>query len=96
MAVPLVEELIKLENGVIVYDALLQRDIILMAPLLAILSDNPRHSELLNHSGGSAKIFCRMCMVRRYIHACAYTCLHIFTFSITLHMCTHICFHALG
>ena len=33
MAVPLVEELIKLENGVIVYDALLQRDIILMAPL---------------------------------------------------------------
>ena len=63
MAVPVVEELIELENGVVMYDALLQREVLVIAPVLAVLSDNPRHSELLNRSGESAKKFCRMCMV---------------------------------
>ena len=38
----------------------------LISPVLAILADNPRHSELLNHSGRSANKYCRMCMVSKY------------------------------
>lgn len=61
---PLVAELKMLEEGVPVYDAHLQQEVLVVAPVLAFLCDNPRHSELLNHAGGNARKFCRMCMVR--------------------------------
>ena len=54
MAGPVVEDLKQLERGVTAYDAYLQKEVLLISPVLAILADNPRHSELLNHSGGSA------------------------------------------
>ena len=63
MAMPMVDELLKLESGVVLYDAMLQQEVVVLAPVLAVLSDNPRHSELLNHHGGRARKFCRMCMV---------------------------------
>ena len=62
MAGPVVEDLTQLERGVTTYDAYLH-----ISPVLAILADNPRHSELLNHSVGSADKYCRMCMVSIYI-----------------------------
>ena len=65
MAKPLVDDLNDLElNGVVTYDAFLGQDVLLVAPVMAILADNPRHSEVMNHSGPSAKKYCRMCMVR--------------------------------
>ena len=65
MAKPLVYDLNDLElNGVVTYYAFLGQDVLLVAPLVAILVDNPRHSEVMNHSGPSAKKYCRMCMVR--------------------------------
>ena len=68
MAKPLVEDLNDLEmSGVVTYDAFLGKDVLLVAPLLAILSDNPRHSEIMNHLGLSSKKYCRMCMVCYYI-----------------------------
>ena len=63
MASPVVEDLKQLEKGVIVYDAFLQKEVFLISPVLAVLADNPRHSELLNHCGGSANKYCRICMV---------------------------------
>ena len=63
MADPVVHDLLKLEEGVVAYDGWMQKEVLLVAPVLAILADNSRHSELLNHSGGSAKKPCRMCMV---------------------------------
>lgn len=64
MAEALVSELIMLENdGVEVYDALIGERVIAICPVMCILVDNPRASELLNHLGGSAKRYCRMCMV---------------------------------
>ena len=36
---------------------------IVVAPVLCILSDNPRASELLNHQGGAANLYCRICQV---------------------------------
>ena len=51
-----------------VVDAYLKKDVLLLAPTMAILSDNPRHSELLNHAGGSANKYCRMCMVSSFVN----------------------------
>ena len=64
MAAPMVDELVKLESGdVVMYDAFFKQEVVVLAPILAVLSDNPRHSELLSHSLGRARKFCRMCMV---------------------------------
>lgn len=57
-------ELTNLElDGIEAYDAFLNRDVIVTAPLMCVLADNPRASELLNHLGPSARRYCRMCMV---------------------------------
>ena len=64
MTEALVEDLKQLEAGVIMFDSALQKDALIIAPILAVLADNPRHSELLNHLGSSANLYCRLCMVR--------------------------------
>lgn len=62
MADALVNELLKLEQGVIVYDAVSQCDILVIAPVMCILCDNARASELSNHLGAKAIKYCRICM----------------------------------
>lgn len=65
MATAIVTELTTLDrDGLEAYDALTKQDVVVLAPLMCILADNPRASELLNHLGGSARKYCRMCMVR--------------------------------
>lgn len=59
----LVKELLVLEKGITVYDDFLKHDIYLLAPVMCILADNARSSELLNHLGATAIKYCRMCMV---------------------------------
>ena len=66
----LVDELLKLEEGVVMYDSLSQCDVIVIAPVLAILCDNARASELVNHLGAKAIKYCRKCMVSYNIHCC--------------------------
>ena len=63
MTSALVKELLVLEQGIIVYDALLKCKILVMAPVICILADNARASEIVNHMGATATKFCRMCMV---------------------------------
>ena len=64
MAGPIAEQLCDLEkNGVEVFDVLLDQRVLVVSPLMCILADNPRASEILNHLGSSARRFCRMCMV---------------------------------
>ena len=63
MADPLVEELKQLENGIKVFDALSQSYIFVIAPVICVLCDNVRASELLNHMGSKANKLCRFCMV---------------------------------
>ncbi len=56
MAEPLVTELLKLEqNGIEAYDAMLKLNVLVVAPAICILADNPRASELLNHLGPSSR-----------------------------------------
>ena len=64
MAESIVPELLTLnEDGIEAYDALTKQVVLVVCPLMCILADNPRASELLNHLGGSASWYCRMCMV---------------------------------
>lgn len=64
MAQGIVPELLSAEEGIEAYDALTKQQIIVLSPVICILADNPRASELLNHLGSSARKYCRMCMVR--------------------------------
>ena len=63
LAKPLVADLLKLERGVPVYDAHLKKNVLVVAPLLCLLADNPRASELLCHLGTTANCYCRICQV---------------------------------
>ena len=62
MAKPLVQEQNILEKGVIMYDSFLQDDILVVAPVLCIICDNPRASGITNNLGPGSRLFCRMCM----------------------------------
>ncbi|KAL5494053.1 hypothetical protein EMCRGX_G015323 [Ephydatia muelleri] len=63
---PIAQELTMLETeGTFVFDALYQEMVLVLAPLLCIVCDNPRASELLNHLGSAAIKFCRICMTSR-------------------------------
>lgn len=69
MAVPIVKDLIELEKGVKMFDAHLEQEVYVCAPVMCALADNPRSSELLNHQGGTANLYCRKCTVS--IQACS-------------------------
>ena len=63
ISAPIVGDLLLLEQrGIVVYDAFLQKQVKLFAPVLLFMGDNPRASELLNHMGPTARKFCRMCL----------------------------------
>ena len=64
MVRPIVEELKTLEcDGVVVYDALLRKEVLVVTPILCFICDNPRASEITNNLGPGSRMFCRMCMV---------------------------------
>ena len=67
---PVVDDLLDLElHGITAYDAHLQEDMLVVAPLMCVLCDNPQHSEIMNQSGPSANLFCRICMVLVILHS---------------------------
>ena len=51
MAEGIVSNLLELEHGIEVYDASLGRRIFVITPVIAVLCDNARGSELVNHMG---------------------------------------------
>ena len=77
---PLRRELLSLEQGVVMHDECLGKDVLVVAPVLLAKCDNPRAADLLGHMGSQAKKFCRMCMVCFciYIDVCMYmhVCMH--------------------
>lgn len=50
-------------DGLVVYDAFLKEEVLVIAPLLCVICDNPRASQLINHLTGSVRRYCRVCMV---------------------------------
>lgn len=71
MAAPIVEDLLLLEQGIEIFDAHLGEHVYVIAPVMCLLSDNPRSSKLLNHQGGNANLYCRICTVSVY-SVCVY------------------------
>lgn len=63
MSKAIVADLKELEEGVLMYNAKLDQDVLVIAPVICCVTDNVRASELVNHIGSSANRFCRMCEV---------------------------------
>ena len=64
MAEQLSKEFLELEEqGLVTYDAYLGENVLVVAPIICLICDNPRASELLNHLGATARLYCRMCLV---------------------------------
>ena len=60
---PIAQELTNLEKeGAPVFDAFYQEVVLVIAPLIVIVCDNPRASDLLNHLGSTALKYCRICL----------------------------------
>ena len=69
MVEPIIPDLRMLETtGLTTFDVSLQQEVLVIAPVLLGMHDNPRASEVVNHTGSSANLFCRMCMVSCTIH----------------------------
>ena len=65
MADPIVDELLKLETeGLVTYDARLGQEVLVIAPVLCAICDNPRASEITNHTGSSSKKYYTICQVK--------------------------------
>lgn len=61
---PIAQELTMLEtDGVVAFDAFYQEEVLVVAPVLCIVCDNPMATQLCNHLGSSALMCCRLCMV---------------------------------
>ena len=52
-------------EGVEMYDAKGSERVLVVAPLMIVICDNPRASELVNHLGSSANRYCRVCEVSK-------------------------------
>lgn len=63
MSKPIVDDILTLEQGICTYDSYLKTDVFVVAPVICLLCDNARASELLNHLGSTALCLCRMCDV---------------------------------
>ena len=63
MSRPIVDDLLALEKGVRMFDALTNSEVLVIAPVICALCDNVRASEIVNHLGSKAKRLCRICMV---------------------------------
>ena len=63
LAEPLVADLLKLEEGIPMFDASVNETVLVIAPVMLLIADNPMSSELCNHQGSTARRYCRMCKV---------------------------------
>ncbi|KAL5496503.1 hypothetical protein EMCRGX_G012801 [Ephydatia muelleri] len=63
MAHPLVDQLLELERGIVVFDAQLNTNALILAPVICFLCDNPRAAEICSHLGSGTLRFCQICRV---------------------------------
>ena len=56
----IVEDLMVLQIGVDMFDALLCCEVVVYAPVPACICDNPRASEIVGHLRGNPNAFCRL------------------------------------
>ena len=56
MVKPIVDDLLVLQEGTFMFDGYLQ-DVLVVAPVLAVMGDNPRPSEIAGHLTGNPNKF---------------------------------------
>ena len=79
MCRPIMAELSWLESdGLQVYDAFSNSCVLVIAPLLCVICDNPRARELCNQLCNSTRKYCRICMVRWKCFRCVHKYVHIY------------------
>lgn len=61
---PIIEDLLLLQHGVVMFDAPWNQDVLVIAPILACLCDNLRASEIVGHLRGNPNS-CPQCLVSR-------------------------------
>ena len=66
MLPPIVDDLSVLEKGLVMY-VFLKTRIMVFSPVICLLCDNARASELINHLGSTATKLCCMCIVSIYV-----------------------------
>ncbi|KAL0081014.1 hypothetical protein J3Q64DRAFT_1758499 [Phycomyces blakesleeanus] len=63
MLPPIIDDLVRLEKGIEIYPEDHGEVVLIVAPLLLFMGDNPRQSQLAMHKGTSAKKFCQKCLI---------------------------------
>ena len=53
----------ELEDGKMMFDTHVNKDVLVKCPVICVLADNPRTSEFEHHLGSCANKFCRKCNV---------------------------------
>lgn len=81
MAQPIVQELVK--EWIEMFDAHHHEYVRVIAPLLCIICDNPRASQLFNHLGASVNKYCHFCMVMLICKYCPFA----HTLNVVFHFC---------
>ena len=76
MAIPMVDDLKVLQDGVEMFDAYLNREVLVLAPVIACMCDNPRASEVVGHLRGSPSAYCRRCLVSIMLMGILCYCIH--------------------
>ncbi|OAD67256.1 hypothetical protein PHYBLDRAFT_63748 [Phycomyces blakesleeanus NRRL 1555(-)] len=61
MLPPIVDNFVELEKGIVMYSKDYGEDVLVVAPLLLFMGDNPWQLQLAMHSETSGKHFCRKC-----------------------------------
>ena len=80
MVKPIVDDLLALQKGVVMYDAHLQQMALVKAPVLAFMGDNPRASEVAGHLTGYPNKLCRQCMVSIHMVITKSNYMYVFMF----------------
>ena len=65
-----VEDLLVLQEGIFMFNAYLQQEVLVIAPVLAVMGDNPRALETARHLTGNPNKFCGQCMVKFVVDKC--------------------------
>ena len=73
MSSPIVKDLKELEDGMVMYNSFTKERTLVIAPVICFIGDNGRASEIVNHMGGTANLFCRICEVYSYIISIGYS-----------------------
>ncbi|OAD65103.1 hypothetical protein PHYBLDRAFT_176425 [Phycomyces blakesleeanus NRRL 1555(-)] len=63
MLLPIINDLVRLKKGIEIYSEDHGEVVLVVAPLLLFMGDNPRQSQLAMHKRTSAKKFCQKCLI---------------------------------